>query len=107
MKFVSDYVQINENKTLFVFHSNELNITYISGTDNVAMSFYLRFITKAEAEQHVERFKKYINFNEEEVKTSEIDYNIICRFTTDQNYINVLKCLNDCFELGLNFEHVE
>ena len=104
-EFTTVMCSAGNNRVLFVFRSEKLNISYISTTQKCSLSFNLEVITKEKAEEQINKLKKNIDFNWEEIIDNTLDFNVVCHFEgkTDEE---ILKELNYTFNLGLTFEKI-
>ena len=83
--------------------SDELNITYISNSDHIYFCFNLEHFTKERADEIINEFKNYLDFEKNEIHDNPLDYQIVCTFNNKTNE-EIINVLNRCF--GTIMAHV-
>ena len=81
-------------REMYMFGGDVLNITYITSSNKLSLSFNLELITKTDADKHVAKLKQLIYFDVSECVDHPLDYNLVCNFPnteTDDHILNVLR----------------
>lgn len=92
----------NKKVSLYVFRSNELNISYITNTNKCTFSFNLEYITINEANNQIEKFGSYLDFDYKELVYHPLDYNVICYINKKETNESILESICECFHIKID-----
>ena len=86
-------------RELYMFGGDVLNITYITSSNRLSLSFNLELITKSDADKHVAKLKQHIYFDTSECVDHPLDYNVVCSFPNTETDDNILNALREVFHI--------